>query len=135
MIDWGSCRLYWLASAAPAQHHAAAAAINRDPLLIMLPSPCIPVVILASRLMRSGWRTKAAPERVHQIQALLVVHVATDFHLPAVRAQRHAAAVPARHHLCPVAVECAPVYGARAGPLDFHRVALDFDQLVVRRVA
>src|SRR5262245_45173101 len=134
MIDCGSGRLYWLASAAPAASHATAAAIDRNPFLIMLPSPGCDRSARGGGEISSTRRMEAALERARQVQPLLVVHVTADFQLPAVRAQREPAAVLDRHHLRPMAVECASEHGPSAGPLDLHRVAVDFDQLVVRRV-
>src|SRR5262245_39301585 len=135
MIDWGSGRLYWLARAAPAASHAAAAAIGRNPFLIMLPSPGCDRSARSGGEMPSIRRVEAALEHARQVQALLVVHVTADFQFPAVRAQREPAAVLIRHYLRPVAIESAPEQGPPAGPLDLHRVAVDLDQLVVRRVA
>src|SRR5262245_2448670 len=135
MIDCGSGRLYWLARAAPAASQATAAAIDRNPFLIMLPSPGCDRSARGGGEISSTRRMEAALERARQVQALLVVHVTADFQFPPVRAQRDPAAVFVRHHLRPVAIERAPEQGSPVRPLDLHRVAVDLDQLVVRRVA
>src|SRR5262245_2033995 len=122
MIDCGSGRLYWLARAAPAAGQATAAAIDRNPFLIMLPSPGCDRNARGAGAFPSSRGMEAALDRARQVQALLFVHVTAAFQLPTVRAQRDPAAVLVRHHLRPVAIECASEHDPSAGPLDLHRV-------------